>query len=97
MNDLKLFTIDRMSSILIDHARLLEVRQVFLDEGISVAEWARDRRFSPALVYSILRGRIHATRGQSHQIAVALGLKKGTNHLGMKNIETGADATPTQP
>lgn len=97
MNNLNLFTIEHMGSILIDHARLLEVRQVFLDEGISVAEWARERRFSCALVYSVLRGRIHATRGQSHQIAVALGLKKGTNRLGMKSIESGADQTPTQP
>ncbi len=85
-----------MRSLLIDHARLLEVKQVFLEEGVSVAEWARERDFSTALVYAVLRGRIRATRGQSHKIAVALGLKIETNRLGLQTVVTGANVTRTE-
>jgi gp16 family phage-associated protein len=53
-----------------------EVRREFKDTGVSVSEWARDRGFSVPLVYGVLRGR-PAIRGQSHNIAVALGLKEG--------------------
>lgn len=72
-----------MSVQLIDHVRLTEVRQVFIEEGVSVAEWAREHNFSLALVYAVLKGRNQATRGKSHKIAVALGLKKSTNRLAL--------------
>ena len=72
-----------MSAQLIDHARLTEVRQVFIEDGVSVAEWAREHNFSLPLVYAVLKGRNHATRGKSHKIAVALGLKKTTNRLAL--------------
>ncbi|WP_307616566.1 DNA-binding protein [Variovorax boronicumulans] len=49
----------------------------FVRAGISVAEWARDRGFSESLVRSILAGRRKCLRGQSHAIAVALGVKRG--------------------
>lgn len=68
---------------MIDHARLSEIRQVFVEDGVSVAEWAREHNFSLPLVYAILKGRNHATRGKSHKIAVALGLKKTTNRLAL--------------
>lgn len=48
---------------------------MFRDHGVSVAEWARDRGFSVPLVYSVLSGRNRATRGESFQISVALGLR----------------------
>lgn len=48
---------------------------MFRDEGVSVAEWARNRGFSAPLVYSVLSGRNRATRGESFQISVALGLR----------------------
>lgn len=70
-----------MSAQLLDHARLNELRQVFIDDGVSVAEWAREQNFSLPLVYAVLNGRNRATRGKSHKIAVALGLKKTTNRL----------------
>jgi gp16 family phage-associated protein len=73
----------QMSAQLIDHARLSEVRQVFIEDGVSVAEWAREHNFSLPLVYAVLNGRNHATRGKSHKIAVALGLKKTTNRLAL--------------
>lgn len=54
------------------------VRAVFEDGGISVAEWARAKGFSTSLVYQVLEGRRKCLRGQSHQIAVALGIKQGS-------------------
>ena len=54
-----------------------QVRAEFEEYGVSVSEWARQRGFSQQLVYQIIAGRRLATRGQSHQIAVALGLKVG--------------------
>lgn len=52
-------------------------RSYFEDSGIPVAEWARARGFSSGLVYQVLDGKRKCLRGQSHQIAVALGLKEG--------------------
>lgn len=49
-----------------------------MDSGISVSEWARQNGFSASLVYQILEGNRRCIRGQSHQIAVALGLKQGS-------------------
>lgn len=54
-----------------------EVRNEFRERGISVAEWARQNRFNPTLVYQVLRCRHIPTRGQSHRIAVTLGMKTG--------------------
>jgi gp16 family phage-associated protein len=46
----------------------------FRSRGITVAQWARARDFSPRLVYQVLAGR-KALRGKSFQIARALGMK----------------------
>jgi gp16 family phage-associated protein len=63
-----------------DSASLVErARAAFEESGISVAEWARARGFSSGLVYQVLEGRRKCVRGQSHQIAVALGLKSGVS------------------
>lgn len=51
------------------------VRQIFEESGVSVAEWARAKNFSLPLVYSVLHGRVQASRGESFRIAVALGLR----------------------
>lgn len=42
-----------------------------------MSEWARVRGVSAQLTYQILAGRKAAVRGQSHEIAVLLGLKPG--------------------
>jgi len=47
----------------------------FRAEGINVREWSAQRGFNPGLVYSVLRGERKCLRGQSHDVAVALGLK----------------------
>ena len=54
-----------------------EVREEFERAGISIAEWAKARGFDRFTVYGVLTGRHKGTRGKTHQIAVALGLKDG--------------------
>jgi len=51
------------------------VWKTFRDQGVSVRAWAKERGFNPGLVYSVLRGERKCLRGQSHAVAVALGLK----------------------
>lgn len=46
-------------------------------QGISVAEFARQHGFGAQLVREVLAGRKPGTRGQSHKIAVVLGIKRG--------------------
>lgn len=54
-----------------------QVRAEFVEAGISVAEWARTHKFSRQTVFDLLRGKSQGTRGDSHRVAVALGLKDG--------------------
>lgn len=66
-----------MSNIACNASAVKEVRATFAENGISIAEWAREEGFSTALVYQVIEGKRRCLRGQSHQIAVALGLKDG--------------------
>lgn len=54
-----------------------QVLQEFASRGISLAAWARARGYSVPLVYQVLSGEKRGLRGQSHAIAVELGLKRG--------------------
>ena len=54
-----------------------EVKAEFEHRGISISDWARRMGFSAALVHHVLAGRLACRRGQSHAIAVRLGLKHG--------------------
>ncbi|WP_082458026.1 DNA-binding protein [Sphingomonas sp. Leaf10] len=56
-------------------ARALTAREQFLASGTNVSEWARQRGFSLTLVHQVLSGRRRCIRGDSHRIAVALGIK----------------------
>lgn len=53
------------------------VKEAFASHGLSVSGWARENGFSQSLVYQILSGKRQPIRGESHRIAVALGLKEG--------------------
>ena len=53
-----------------------QVRQEFSASGISIISWARDNQFSPDLVYRILNNNKIPQRGESHKIAVKLGIKE---------------------
>ena len=52
-----------------------EVVGRFEAHGESISKWAVAHGFSPALVYAILRRKRKCLRGQSHLIAVELGIK----------------------
>jgi len=54
-----------------------EVLKEFRLRGISINGWAQRNGFNPTLVYRVLRSKKIPTRGQSHRIAVMLGLKEG--------------------
>ena len=56
---------------------LRDVKDEISKSGISVAQWARENNFSPDLVYQILHRKRLPLRGESHKIAVKLGLKDG--------------------
>ncbi len=72
-----------------------QVRARFREAGISVAEWARQNRYSTGLVYHVLSGRNKASRGQSHRIAVALGLKEGKSPEIQELSFSASDTEPT--
>ena len=55
-----------------------ELRRDFETRGMSVATWARRHGYSPFGVYDVLLGRTKGLRGESHNIAVALGIKAGS-------------------
>lgn len=55
------------------------IKRLFAERGLSISEWARRHSFSPTLVYQVLDGERKCVRGQSHKIAVALGLKQGVS------------------
>lgn len=59
----------------INPVELKRTKDAFFDVGISVAEWAHANNFNLQLVYRVLNGTCKASRGESHKIAVALGLK----------------------
>lgn len=60
-----------------------QVRDEFASRGLSFSDWAKQRGYSTALVGMIVNDDDHAPhrkclRGESHNIAVELGLKAGT-------------------
>ena len=48
----------------------------FRAKGVAIAAWARAEGFNPDLVYRVLRSKNVPSRGQSHLIALRLGLKE---------------------
>lgn len=53
-----------------------QVRDGFSGSGVSISEWARLNNFSPDLVDRILNNNKVPQRGESHKIAVKLGIKE---------------------
>jgi gp16 family phage-associated protein len=53
-----------------------DVKAQFEKHGVSIRDWARKHGFNEDLVYAVLNGRNRASRGESFQIAIALGLKE---------------------
>lgn len=44
-------------------------------QGMTLREFAQQHNFPVAQVYAVVNGRVKGSRGQSHQIATALGIK----------------------
>jgi len=53
-----------------------QVRQDFIANGINLSEWAREHQVSRYTVIDILRGKRVGRRGESHKVAVMLGIKE---------------------
>lgn len=53
------------------------LRQEMTEAGISQSAWAKANGFSRQQVADVLTGRRLCLRGKAHEVAVALGLKKG--------------------
>lgn len=62
-----------------------DIRTEFNKRGVSIAAWAEHHQFSQVLVYAVLRGDRKCLRGQSHRIAVALGLKEDLGYSKSKH------------
>lgn len=54
-----------------------QAREDFNRKGMSIAKWAKDHGFTKSLVYEVLSGRKKCHRGDSHKVAVLLGMKHG--------------------
>lgn len=55
-----------------------EVKDSFKEQGVSISAWAQAHAFDPRLVYAVLAGKNQSSRGMSHKIALALGLKEAS-------------------
>lgn len=55
--------------------RAADARARLEAEGVNLAEWSRERGFNYSTVKQVILGNRPCKRGQSHKIAVALGIK----------------------
>ena len=53
-----------------------QVKNRLQQRGITITQWALDNGYSREAVYRVLNGITKAKYGQSHEIAVKLGLKQ---------------------
>lgn len=56
---------------------LAEARKAIFDAGLSISEWATANGFTIPIVKSVLYGHSKCLRGESHRVALALGIKHG--------------------
>lgn len=61
---------------MIDPQSLERAKHRIYNSGKTIREWAVDHDFNPTLVYRFLQGTQKGRSGESHRIAVALGVKK---------------------
>jgi gp16 family phage-associated protein len=85
-----LFKSAKLFDVRIHPTYLQRKRDEFFLKGMSIADWARLHQFRQDLVYAVLSGRSKCTRGESHRIAVRLGLKPEapttSSHLEEENV-----------
>lgn len=61
---------------MIDPQSLERAKHRIYNQGKTIREWALENHFNPLLVYRFLQGTQKGRNGESHRIAVALGVKK---------------------
>lgn len=44
-------------------------------EGVTLKEWAEQRKYDPQYCSRVLNGMVKGSRGKGHEIAVAMGIK----------------------
>lgn len=66
-----------MASALSKVKKVPQGREMLHRSGQSVKQWALAHGFSVSLTYAVLAGKRKCLRGQSHKIAVELGIKDG--------------------
>ena len=73
-----------------------EVRAELARNGLSIRQWAAAHNVSPGLVYDLLslNPRRKCIRGQSHRVAVLLGLKRGALPSSASAINVVPDHSP---
>ena len=54
-----------------------EAKADFIRKGVSISAWAKEHGFNRTLVHSVLTGERPCRFGQSHKVAVLLGIKEG--------------------
>ena len=65
-----------------------QARAELRHKGVSITQWAVSNGYSPNLVFEVLSGRRNPTLGQTHRIAVSLGMKAGEIVTNPKNALT---------
>lgn len=59
----------------VDPQRVAEVQKRFRDQGVNLREWAKANGVKEKLAYEVFSGRRSCLRGESHRVAVLMGLK----------------------
>ncbi len=54
----------------------VQVKKDFIRQGMSIANWAKERGYNVHTVYCVIEGKLKGRYGISHKIAVDLGLKE---------------------
>lgn len=52
-----------------------KVKKLFESAGTPISKWAEANGFTPHKVYCVINGQFKGKRGESHKIAVLLGMK----------------------
>lgn len=67
-----------MKSKEIPAEKFAEAREWFAQSGTSCSEWAAHHNIDRNTLYAVLSGKSRCVRGESHRVAVLLGLKPET-------------------
>ncbi|MFZ4287527.1 DNA-binding protein [Variovorax sp. HJSM1_2] len=65
-----------MSTEDISPERIAEVRAWFASNGVSYSDWAASHGIERSTVYAVLSGKSRCRRGESHRVALLLGLRQ---------------------